>query len=867
MASVLDAFVRFLADTRDVDDALNRRIPQQAGLAGDKAGTTMAGKFGGRVGPALGNAFAGIGAAAGFALVGATESAVKLEDQLRTIQTVAPDLNLDQAKQDIQALAAETGRTTDDLAAGFYDLVSAGVSAEDAIGVLRDSAKFATGALGSTAESVDLVTTVMNAYGLEAKDSARITDVFAKAVADGKVTAAGLGQSISTVAPLAAQMGISMEEVSAGAAAMTAQGFSAGETFTNMRQALSALLTPNETLNKIQKRTGQNFAAIAKERGAAAALEELRKAVNGNNEEFGKALGSTQALSFALVTTGENYEAFEQQIVDTTNSAGLATDQYNIKSQSMAEQGKRLAAQFVNVAQDVGGVVAPFAHVLLIANQLGPAFGGIISPARLVGTAIGGLFGKILPRLGGLGQKIGAKIGVGIATEIASQTTMNLLGDGITQAAGSSGPLAAARKGGGLLGAAMGAGLGAAALAAVLIVGKQIDDQIQSQIDAQKKQLNEFLTVATVNDLKSAESAIQAQLENMKILGIPWTAFGAREALEDELASIQARIAEAEGMEAAGATIPKNVGDGVRSTVGAVGGAVASIMEEAGAAVGAGAEEAGEIARRTPQEIADGITAARDKPRNAMQQLIELMKNPLKPGEEAARISGQLVSGRLAEGMRSRDPAVRAQAEATREILLDRLRQISPTSEAIGKKGMDLLRDALKSGSPAIRQAAQDVFELIDNRGATTVDRARTTGSQIPSAVAQGIRSTIGNVVGAVNDVIAQINRISNVRPQANVNVPQHHSGTDYVPRTGLALLEKGEIVVDRHTSEAIRAGQQVLGPGANPIEASPSGGNTYVVHVDGLVAARDRFEIANEMQRLSELGEIAEKIREPSVA
>jgi TP901 family phage tail tape measure protein len=351
---------------------------------GDKAGQTLGQRVAGGLSKNR-NMLTAFGATGGAAFAAMTEGAILFEDQLRTIQTVAPDIDLTKVGNDIKALAAETGKTTDDLTAGFYDLVSAGVSADDAIGVLRESAKFATGALGSTGEAVDLVTSVMNAYGLEAKDSARITDVFAKAVADGKVTASELGQSIATVAPLAAQMGIEMEEVSASAAVLTAQGFSAGEAFTNMRQAMSALLTPNVTLNKLQEETGKNFADVAREKGLATALAELRIATKGNNDEFGRALGSTQALSFALASTGENYDAFGNQVTETFETSGLATEQYNIKSQSMAEQAKRTAAQLHNLALDAGAVVAPFGTLLFSVNQLAPGLRGLISPAKLLG--------------------------------------------------------------------------------------------------------------------------------------------------------------------------------------------------------------------------------------------------------------------------------------------------------------------------------------------------------------------------------------------------------------------------------------------------------------------------------------------------
>ncbi len=395
---IADALVQLtVGDTRQFE----ADVQKHAAAAGDSAGQTMGAKLSARVRDVT----AGL-LGAGFAA--ATEAATTFEDELRTIQTVAPDLNLDKARNDILALSRETGKSVDDLSHGFYDLVSAGVSADDAIGVLSSSAKFATGALGSTAEAVDLVTSVMNSYKLSASDAGRITDVFAKAVADGKVTAAQLGGAISHIAPIASAAGVSMEEVAAGFAQLTKNGVAASDAATYMAQAINALLTPNTKLNEIQKQTGINFAQLAQQKGLSVALETLRKAVHGNQEEFASALGRLQAYNFALLTTGDNFGQFQDEIAATTHSSGLALEQYDIKSQSALEHGKRLIANIQSFLITVG---APFVQTLgpavFALNQLGQAF-GLPALGKLVGGGIGVVVGRIS---GGLAKAVKAAVG------------------------------------------------------------------------------------------------------------------------------------------------------------------------------------------------------------------------------------------------------------------------------------------------------------------------------------------------------------------------------------------------------------------------------------------------------------------------
>lgn len=478
---VADLFIRFVGDDKQVRKSLEN-LDAPAETAGTKAGKAFAGTM--KKGLTAG------GAVAGVAFTSAMQGAVAFEDQLATINTVARATPAELAKMgdDIKALSRETGKSTDDLTAGFYDLVSAGVPAGDAVGVLRDSAKFATGALGTTAEAVDVVTSAMNAYGLDVGSSAHITDVFAKAVADGKVTAAELGSSIANIAPIAASAGVSLEEVSAGYALLTAKGVPAAQASTQMRAAISALLTPNEQLNKLQAKTNKNFADIASEKGLAVALEEIRqgfaksgdalaqlagtsskdfpKALDGLQKKLGltnsqvekfsaiagkdgagaamdalvkevgegdsgfaKSLGSVEAYSFALATTGENADAMAAQIAETGEATGLAAEQYDIASDTAKHAGAKFAAAINTAFIDIGTpLLDSLGPAIATLDQLGPVAGGMLTKG--LGAVIGGLGGLMLsgitgllpilaPALAGLGSAMGGLLAAAIPIGMA----------------------------------------------------------------------------------------------------------------------------------------------------------------------------------------------------------------------------------------------------------------------------------------------------------------------------------------------------------------------------------------------------------------------------------------------------------------
>lgn len=396
---IADALVRYVADTKDLEKSMGPNGPI------DKAAGKGATSVGSRFKSALGGVSVAAGAAGGSLFVAAIGGATAFEEQMRTVNTVAklPDATLKALGNDVIDLSKETGKSTDDLTSGLYDLVSAGVPADKAIAVLRDSAKFATGALGTTGEAVDLVTSALNAYGLESTDSTKVTDIFAQAVADGKVTASELGSSISQIAPIAAAAGVSLEEVSAGFAVMTAKGTPAAQAATQMRSALTSIIKPNADLNAIQKKTGINFAELAKTKGLQAALEALSKATGGNAAEMTGALGSVEAYQFALAATGDNAAAFTTELGKVTDAAekgGVAQQQYDEIQKSAGAQGRKLTATMKGLALQIGGpFVESMGPAVSALGGMGQGLTGIFSISRLAGAGLGGLAGKVIPLL------------------------------------------------------------------------------------------------------------------------------------------------------------------------------------------------------------------------------------------------------------------------------------------------------------------------------------------------------------------------------------------------------------------------------------------------------------------------------------
>lgn len=380
---------------------------------------------------AAGLAAVGLGAAAAVGTAVAVNAAADFQDQMAIINTIARQTpqELEKTGQSIRGLAASTGEPLKTLTQGFYDLLSAGIAPANAMAVLTQSTTLAIGALATTDQTVDLLTTAINSYGLTVSQSARATDMFALAVQDGKVTAAQIASSFADIAPLAKQAGIGIDEISASYATLTARGVPAAEVPTQMNRAIIELLKPNADLNALMEKTHLNFAEIAKQKGLVVALEEMRKAAEANHVPFTDLFGRLEGLKFALATTGGNFDAYGTELTKMHTVTGTASAQAEERMGTFNRQAAILGETFGSLLVTIGGPLLPAftglvqalndgvsaiaawvsgfpnigaALASLVPGEARAALEGMAEAARDIGTAFTTAFAGIASALGGI---------------------------------------------------------------------------------------------------------------------------------------------------------------------------------------------------------------------------------------------------------------------------------------------------------------------------------------------------------------------------------------------------------------------------------------------------------------------------------
>ncbi|KKM89938.1 hypothetical protein LCGC14_1243570 [marine sediment metagenome] len=310
-----------------------------------------------------------VAAVAAIALVGAAITkgvlgAIDFEKQMAEVHTLLgrdfPAKSWDKLNDDILSLSKEMGIATSEMIPALYQAISKGVPPENVIDFLRTGAKMAIGGVTDLETATDGLTTVVNAFGLEASDAGRVADVLFAAMKGGGTTIEELSAYMFQAAPLAAALGLSIEDVAGATATLTKGGTPTSVAMTQVRQAMVALSKPTADMATLLAKTGyESGEALLKAEGFAGALEILTVAAGGNKEVLGKAFGSVEALQAVLGLTGENAAIAAADLDAVTNSAGAAEEAFGIMEDTTARQWDILKNKLNVTLTELGQKVLP----------------------------------------------------------------------------------------------------------------------------------------------------------------------------------------------------------------------------------------------------------------------------------------------------------------------------------------------------------------------------------------------------------------------------------------------------------------------------------------------------------------------------
>ena len=306
-------------------------------------------------------------------------------------------------KDAVLDLAGSTATAPQELADALFVLTSAGLRGDDALSALEASAKASAAGLGQTNDIARAVAGAMNAYGPEALDAARATDILTATARAGNFETSQLAGALGRVLPFAKQAGASFEDVGGAVALLTRTNGNAAESITQVQALMRAFVVPTAEAATILGEFGMTAGDVREsigENGLASTLQMLDGKLGGNREQLGKLLGSSEGASAAFQILDADAQTLQDTFGTVTDSVGMTDEAFGVMAETSQNTLKQawidMQVALIQVGEIIGPIVADIAGGI---STVVDAFSNLPDGAQIAVVAFLGVFAAIGPLL------------------------------------------------------------------------------------------------------------------------------------------------------------------------------------------------------------------------------------------------------------------------------------------------------------------------------------------------------------------------------------------------------------------------------------------------------------------------------------
>lgn len=360
---VVNANKENAAEIVDNSEKAAQKIEKSVSSAADESGKSVESMKNKSVSAAqiIGNAFAAVVTATAAVGTAAVKSSIDAESSFAKVKTLLSGGNANGYYNQLMDLSNQTGVSFENLSESMYQALSAGVSEDKAVDFVKSSVSLAKGGFTETATAIDVVTTALNAYGLAAEDAAHVQDVLITTQNKGKTTVDELAHSMGQIIPTAKSVGVSLDQLGAMYATVTANGVATSEATTYMNSMLNELASSSTTASKAlsEAASGKSFKQLMSEGESVA---EIIARIDSYAKQSGKSMtdmfGSAEAAKAAQILV-DNSGKFVDNLDAMVNSSGAAETAAATMMDTLGEKINVLVANGKNLLTELGNELAP----------------------------------------------------------------------------------------------------------------------------------------------------------------------------------------------------------------------------------------------------------------------------------------------------------------------------------------------------------------------------------------------------------------------------------------------------------------------------------------------------------------------------
>lgn len=373
----------------------------------------------------------GVAAGATAAVYQATvKGALDVKKGMTKLYTLADEnvIPVSQMEKDILAISKQTGIAVQALTEDTYTAISAGQNTADATGFVLDSVKLAKAGFAESADALDILSTALNAYGLESKEATRISDILVMTQDLGKTSVGELSQTMGKVIPTAKANKVAMEELGASYATMTAKGFKTADTTTYLNAMIQELgKTGSKSYDALKASTGKTLPQLMDDgKNLSEVLAILEDSAKKSGLTLGDMFSSSTAKSAALTLLSDGVEGYTKNLEAMNNAEGKTQENFEKIMKDETERMEKAKNSIKNLRETIGSAFVPVVGDL--ADKIGGAADkatDFVSNNKELVSIIGKVaLGLVLAKGGFLGLKLGFLQLKGVIMGIYSAYTM-----------------------------------------------------------------------------------------------------------------------------------------------------------------------------------------------------------------------------------------------------------------------------------------------------------------------------------------------------------------------------------------------------------------------------------------------------------
>lgn len=283
--------------------------------------------------------------------------AVDFEDDMAKVSTIMDtnEMSVKDMQDAIIDLSNKTGIAVGDVADDVYNAISAGQKTGDAVAFVENSTKLATAGFAESGDTLNILTTILNAYGLKAEEVTNVSDMLIQTQNLGKTTVAELSSAMGKVIPTANANHVALDQLCSGYAIMTANGVATAESTTYMNSMLNELGKTGSTTDVIlREKTGKSFSELMKG-GASLAdvLKIVQDAAKEDNKSMNDMFSSSEAAKAGVILLGDGTKKFNTTLKQMQKSTG-STDKAFSKMKTTSHSAKIAVNEMKNSALKLG---------------------------------------------------------------------------------------------------------------------------------------------------------------------------------------------------------------------------------------------------------------------------------------------------------------------------------------------------------------------------------------------------------------------------------------------------------------------------------------------------------------------------------